>query len=748
MASIESRLIVSLFDQLSAPSRAVSSAIRNMHSAAARNAVQLDAMRGRMLDAAGAGFALWKGLSAPINAAVEFETSMSNVRKVVDFDNAGSFRKMGDDIRRMSLEIPMAASGIAEIVAAAGQSGIARDELMKFAEIAAKVGVAWDIGAGQTGEALAKLKTALGLSLDDTASLADAINHLGNNSAASAPQILDVVRRVAPMAKQFGMTAEQVAAIGAAMTGAGFEAEVASTSLLNVGRALTKGTSATGRQDAVFKKLGLSAKGVAQSMQKNAVGTLQDVLQRINKLPAATRAAAISDLFGDEARALGPLISNGTLLAETLELIADKSKYTGSSSQEFNTAAQRTAFGMQIFRNRVTDLAISIGDALLPALNGILAKIGPVVTSISDLAREHPRLTSAIVATTAAVVGLRVAMTGLGFAALFLKGGLIQVGIGLLTFSRGLAGLAMWVSGVGLFKAALTGLRSAMVGYAASAAIVGHGGALSIMASSLMSALNPIRLVSAALTALKVAVISTGIGAILVGIAMAGAWIYNNWEGITQLFAGIADGFRKGLAPAAEVFRPVVDMAERVYNAISGLVGPLDASNAQWRTWGETIGGAVASGVNAVASGISRIIGLFQSAIEGARNFWSTISSWGGGDSSGPKPPNIGNRLAGKRERGGPVRAGSTYLVNERGPELFTPGRSGVISPHSAYRAAVAGSAAGVSGGRGGGGNTVHVTSSPIINIYETRNARSVAEEASRRIADDVRSSVEGAFSD
>jgi hypothetical protein len=33
---------------------------------------------------------------------------------------------------------------------------------------------------------------------------------------------------------------------------------------------------------------------------------------------------------------------------------------------------------------------------------------------------------------------------------------------------------------------------------------------------------------------------------------------------------------------------------------------------------------------------------------------------------------------------GGPVAGGSTYLVGERGPELFTPGTSGSITPNNA----------------------------------------------------------------
>ena len=58
------------------------------------------------------------------------------------------------------------------------------------------------------------------------------------------------------------------------------------------------------------------------------------------------------------------------------------------------------------------------------------------------------------------------------------------------------------------------------------------------------------------------------------------------------------------------------------------------------------------------------------------------------GKKADPASPDI----AGHRAAGGPVRGGSTYLVGERGPELFTPGLSGGITSNSAL-------------GRFGGGN-------------------------------------------
>jgi hypothetical protein len=60
----------------------------------------------------------------------------------------------------------------------------------------------------------------------------------------------------------------------------------------------------------------------------------------------------------------------------------------------------------------------------------------------------------------------------------------------------------------------------------------------------------------------------------------------------------------------------------------------------------------------------------------------------------GYTPANNAMRFRGARANGGPVMGGGTYLVGERGPELFTPGASGNITPNNAL---------------GGGGITVNV---------------------------------------
>ena len=161
-----------------------------------------------------------------VDAAMKFESVMADVKKVVDFDTPQQFKEMNSDILNLSRTLPMAADDIAKIVAAGGQSGIARQDLMAFAESATKMGIAFDITADQAGDMMAKWRTAFKLGQSDVVALADKINYLGNTTAASAPLISDVVTRIGPLGEIGGIASGEIAAMGASMIGAGVQSEI------------------------------------------------------------------------------------------------------------------------------------------------------------------------------------------------------------------------------------------------------------------------------------------------------------------------------------------------------------------------------------------------------------------------------------------------------------------------------------------------------------------------------------------
>lgn len=371
-------------------------------------------MRSRMLGAIET--ALTVGI--PVKFAMDFESSMADVRKVVDFDTPQQFKEMEQDILELSRRIPMTVEGLAEIVASGGQAGIARDELVKFAESAAIMGVAFDITAEEAGQTMAEWRSAFKMTQDEVNVLADQINYLGNTSAASAPQISEVVQRIGPLGDVGGAAAAQIAALGATMVATGISEEVAATGIKNLIVSLTAGESATKKQAGAFNALGLDAKKMAKAMQEDAEGAIMQVLKALQELPKERQASVLKDLFGKESiGALAPLLTNLEALEENFNKVGDSTLYTGSMLKEFEARSETVANQLQLLKNHARAFGVNIGSILLPHISALAEKGMVLIERFTKLTEKHPGLTKAIVTGTAAVLGMSVAATGLGYVA-------------------------------------------------------------------------------------------------------------------------------------------------------------------------------------------------------------------------------------------------------------------------------------------------------------------------------------------
>lgn len=340
------------------------------------------------------------------DAAVKFESSMADVRKVVDFDSPEQFKQMGKDILDLSARIPMAAEGLAQIVAAGGQSGIARDELLGFAESAAKMGVAFDITAEQAGDMMAKWRTAFKMGQSDVVKLADKINFLGNTTAASAPLISDVVTRIGPLGSVGGVASGEIAALGASLVGSGVTSEIAATGIKNLILALVSGESATKSQNEAFAALGLNAVDMAKYMQKDARGAILSVLEAVQRLDKEQQASVMAELFGKESiSAIAPLLSNLDALKTNFDAVSDASKYAGSMEKEFQTRAETTANAMELMNNSIYRTKVAIGQGLLPAIAPVASVVADAATAVGNFATEYPNLTGAVLGGTGALFG-------------------------------------------------------------------------------------------------------------------------------------------------------------------------------------------------------------------------------------------------------------------------------------------------------------------------------------------------------
>ena len=349
-------------------------------------------------------------MSVPIKASIDFESSMSDVKKVVDFgDNpviaSKGLQQMSQDIINLSKAYPMAAKDIAAIVAAGGQSGIAKQELTAFATDAIKMGIAFDTTADQAGQSMAEMRTAFQMTQPEVVALADKINYLGNNTPAAASGIMNIVQRIGPLGKVGGFASGSIAALGATLKGMGVQEEVAATGIKNMMLAMTAGESATKSQKAAYADLGFNAMQVAKDMQKDAEGTTIKILESVSKLEKYEQASTLKTLFGSESlSAIAPLLTNLDALKKNLSLVADQTKYTGSMDAEYQARAATTANQLQIAKNNAEALAITMGNTLLPKINELAESFSKVASDMQQWASENPELAGMIMKIASGVI--------------------------------------------------------------------------------------------------------------------------------------------------------------------------------------------------------------------------------------------------------------------------------------------------------------------------------------------------------
>jgi phage-related protein len=149
--------------------------------------------------------------------------------------------------------------------------------------------------------------------------------------------------------------------------------------------------------------------------------------------------------------------------------------------------------------------------------------------------------------------------------------------------------------------------------------------------------------------------------------------------GISKAFGSVS----KSLQNNKEKLKPLFDLFQEFFEFASKYLAPFLG----------TVLGKAFQVLGSVISGIitifANLVNIISSAINGIKTLISLVSNINLGSIASRLNP-----FGGGRASGGSVMSGTSYLVGERGAELFTPSSNGTITPNSAL----------------GGGNTYNIT--------------------------------------
>lgn len=393
--------------------------------------------------ALGTGIGTGMVVASVAKDAMNMEDVMADVRKVVNFDDqAKSMERLKGQVIGLSTVMPITAEGFGQIVAAAGRSGIAEDDLseavkrnggrqldaaradlvrsnalMQFGKDAAKMSIAFDMTAEDAGTTMATWRSAFNIGSEGVTKLGNQVNALTNTYGGNVAGVVGMVTRVGPLGAIAGTASGQIAALAQRLARLGIEEEVGATGIKNLLLSLTRGAAATPKMSAAFKQLGLDTVDVSKRMQKDAGGTMLDVFHRLAKLDASVRPGVLTRMFGKESiEPIAALLNTLPDLEKNFALVADQQAYAGSMEREYASRSKTTSNAVQLANNNFTALKITIGTTLLPTIGALAARLGRVFGAMRNFAAQHPTMTRGIMVMAGAVALVLTVLGALGIA--------------------------------------------------------------------------------------------------------------------------------------------------------------------------------------------------------------------------------------------------------------------------------------------------------------------------------------------
>ncbi len=379
-----------------------------------------------------AGTALTAGITLPlaalgaisIKAASDFESSFAGVRKTVDATEE-EFAQLSQGMRDLSKEIPTNVNALNKIGEAAGQLGVKKADILGFTKVMAQLGDTTNLTADEAATATAQIQNIFGAAGKETDRFGAALVALGNAGASTEKEIIEMSLRIAGAGHQVGLTQAQVLSFASALASVGINAEAGGSAISRVFLKINDAVSGGGKALEGFAKVsGLTSAEFKKAFEQDAATATTKFIAGLGR---------IKEEGGNVNATLETLVGKNIIIKDTLlrasgagELLADSLKLGNKAWQEntalTNEAEKRYATfesQFQIFKNTLNDVAITLGNALLPALKSMLENAKPLIQVVADIATwfgKLPPLAQGVafgIAAIAAAVGPALAGIGL-----------------------------------------------------------------------------------------------------------------------------------------------------------------------------------------------------------------------------------------------------------------------------------------------------------------------------------------------
>ncbi|EAA6393879.1 phage tail tape measure protein [Salmonella enterica subsp. enterica serovar Newport] len=653
-------------------------------------------VRDRIAGAGATTTAAGLAMGAPVMAAVKSYSSMEDAMKGVakqvnglrddNGNRTKQFYDMQDAIKAASEQLPMENGAIdyAALVEGGARMGVTNQDdpyedqkrdLLAFASTAAKAATAFELPADELAEGLGKIAQLYKVPTRNIEQLGDALNYLDDNAMSKGADIIDVLQRMGGVADRLDY--RKAAALGSTFLSLGAAPEIAASASNAMVRELSIATMQSKRFFEGMDLLKLNPAEIEKQMTTDAMGTIQRVLEKVNKLPKDKRLSAMTMVFGKEfGDDAAKLANNLPELQRQLKLTSGD-EANGSMQKESDINKDSLSAQWLLVKTGAQNAFSSLGETLRQPLMDIMDSVKRVTGALRGWIEANPQLAGTLMKVAAATAAITVALGTLAVAVAAVLGpiAVIRFGLsvlGIKTFPSVTAAVTRtgsalsWLAGAplsllrrgmassggsaGLLSAPLNSLRRS-AGLAGNALKAVAGAPLAMLRAGMSGirnvigmVMNPLAtlrgglsaaggvlrfLVSGPLALLRVALygISGLLGALLspIGLvvaALAGValvvWKY--WQPISAFLGGVVEGFKAAAAPISAAFEPLRPVFQWIGDKVQALWGGVTDLLTPVKSTSEELNSAAAMGRRfgeALAEGLNMVMHPLESLKSG-----------------------------------------------------------------------------------------------------------------------------------
>ena len=553
-------------------------------------------LRGQAMETIGTGVAIGAPIVQSVRTAIEFQDQTRDIAITGNFDEAAE-KGLSNRMRESALKWNQTQTEVAKGIGVLVSGNISNvKELEAYAPIMAKSATATRASMDDLGKVAIALKNNLGIS---AAGFDRSMNILAYAGKEGLFELKDMAKWLPELTPQFaalGVTGEKaVAEIGAslqvAMKGAGSTDEAAN----NYKNFLTKLTAPDTLKS--FKDVGIDLKESITNLVSTGLTPTEAMMKTITnymgkKSPKAAsefqkalsltddkeRETALNRL--NEAYKLGELFRDMQVLSYLRPALANQVEQArtqkgsigaadkGVTDQDVVKRMGSPKEQLKLLGVNLSDIGISVGSALIPALVDATKAVVPLMASFSTWASENPTIIKGVVGLVGGLLAGKLAFIGLAYGANLVMSPFVAMSTTLKTVSAKWTLLrGMWQ--MGKFAPLVTGLTrigSGLLTVAKYSGLFLRGVTMAFGAPLLMVArgalflgkilggtlLFGLKLAGQAVLWLGRALLMNPIGLLVTGIALSAYLIYRYWEPIKGFFSGlwteVKAGFNGGLS--------------------------------------------------------------------------------------------------------------------------------------------------------------------------------------------------------